>query len=67
MDLSDMDLNAIESGEVTVKGIEVNQPSNWECYLTPDLILNPTMGNEPNWFNRKMQELCFGFKWREKG
>jgi hypothetical protein len=22
-------------------------------------------GNEPNWFHRKMQELCFGFKWEK--
>ena len=43
--------------------------SDWQCHLIDGpngLILTPTKGNEPNWFHRKMQELCFGFKWRKK-
>ena len=43
--------------------------SDWQCEVIGGpmgLILVPTKGNEPNWFHRKMQELCFGFKWRKK-
>ena len=47
--------------------------SDWQCYLFGDadhpgpgsVVLVPVEGNEPNWFHRKMQELCFGFKWRK--
>ena len=47
--------------------------SDWHCYLFGDadrpgpgsVVLVPVEGNEPNWFHRKMQELCFGFKWRK--
>ena len=47
--------------------------SDWQCYLFGDadrpgpgsVVLVPFEGNEPNWFHRKMQELCFGFKWRK--
>lgn len=43
-------------------------PSPWICYLsgTPgafSAVYRPAMGHEPCWFHRKMQELCFGFKW----
>lgn len=46
-----------------------NEKSEWECVVvgfrtkTP-LIYRPSEGNVPNWFHRKMQELCFGVKWR---
>jgi hypothetical protein len=42
--------------------------SKWQCTLIggPNgAVYNPSEGNEPNWFHRKMQELCFGFKWRK--
>ena len=42
--------------------------SDWQCTLIggPNgAVYNPTEGNEPNWFHRKMQELCFGFKWEK--
>lgn len=43
--------------------------SKWQCTLIggPNgAVYNPSEGNEPNWFHRKMQELCFGFKWRKR-
>ncbi len=43
--------------------------SDWQCEVIGGpmgLVFVPTKGNEPNWFHRKMQELCFGFKWRKK-
>ena len=42
--------------------------SDWQCTLIggPNgAVYNPSEGNEPNWFHRQMQELCFGFKWRK--
>lgn len=42
--------------------------SKWQCHLTEGpygLTLTVAEGKEPNWFHRKMQELCFGFKWRK--
>ena len=45
------------------------KPSDWQCRLIDGpngVTYTPTKGNEPNWFHRKMQELCFGFKWRKK-
>jgi hypothetical protein len=29
------------------------------------IVYQPIKGQEPNWFHRKMQELCFGFQWRK--
>lgn len=48
--------------------------SEWTCWLMGDhgkskygaIVYNPVKGSEPNWFHRKMQELCFGFQWRKK-
>lgn len=48
--------------------------SDWQCYLFGDadrpgpgaIVFVPCEGNEPNWFHRKMQELCFGVQWRKK-
>ena len=38
--------------------------SSWQCALFgQDIVLIPFEGNEPCWFHRKMQELCFGVKW----
>ena len=42
--------------------------SNWQCQVIGGpmgIVLTPSEGHEPNWFHRKMQELCFGFKWRK--
>lgn len=42
--------------------------SKWQCHFTEGpygLTLTVIEGKEPNWFHRKMQELCFGFKWRK--
>lgn len=51
----------------------LNQPelSEWQCELVPHggATFHPCKGQVPNWFHRKMQELCFGVKWtktREK-
>ena len=56
--------------ESRLKGATLNIPkaSKWQCTLIggPNgAVYNPSEGNEPNWFHRKMQELCFGFKWRK--
>jgi hypothetical protein len=48
--------------------------SDWQCYLFGDadrpgpgaIVFTPIEGNEPNWFHRKMQRLCFGIQWRKK-
>lgn len=42
--------------------------SKWKCYLSGrntalEVIYIPIKDAEPNWFHRKMQEFCFGFKW----
>lgn len=42
--------------------------SKWQCTFISGPngpVYNPSEGNEPNWFHRKMQELFFGFKWRK--
>ena len=47
-------------------------PPDWECVLfgNPNVkgwstVFRPPSGLEPNWFHRKMQELCFGVKWKK--
>lgn len=37
----------------------------WRCRLTNNTYWNVEDGNQPNWFHRKMQQLCFGFKWEK--
>ena len=42
--------------------------SNWKCYLfgsTPGsgMMWQPYKGQEPNWFWRWMQYICFGNRW----
>jgi len=43
--------------------------SDWECVVISNgqwsTTFRPVKGSEPNWFHRKMQELCFGIKWRK--
>jgi len=51
------------------------EKSEWRVWLMGDhkekgpygaIIYHPAKGQEPNWFHRKMQELCFGFQWRKE-
>jgi hypothetical protein len=43
--------------------------SEWQCYMfggkpgDGSISWRPRKGQEPNWFWRKMQYLCFGNKW----
>lgn len=39
--------------------------SDWSAPCA-DITWTSREGHEPNWFHRKMQELCFGIKWRKK-
>jgi len=42
--------------------------SDWECELFGcgrSMVLKPVKGQEPSWFWRQMQYLCFGNKWRK--
>ena len=49
------------------KFIGVPEKSGWSCSLMGgEITITPTKGNEPNWFWRKMQYLCFGAKWTKK-
>ena len=46
--------------------LQVPEQSDWECEMYGTgrcMVYRPTKGNEPNWFWRKMQYLCFGNKW----
>lgn len=43
----------------------MNSKSDWYCeILGTELRYYPRNESVPNWFHRKMQELCFGFKWK---
>ena len=58
----------IEKSKIKTLG-KPPERSDWECQIfggPMGLTFVPTKGNEPNWFHREMQELCFGFKWRKK-
>lgn len=35
----------------------------WQMTLGGNLRWTPMKNEEPNWFNRKMMEFCFGVKW----
>jgi len=56
-----------------VSGIKLPEKSEWRVWLMGDhgksqhgaIVYQPNKGQEPNWFHRKMQELCFGFQWRK--
>lgn len=37
----------------------------WRIRLTHNTYWQVEEGKEPNWFHRKMQELCFGVKWEK--
>ena len=63
-------------GTETFTSFTLNIPerSEWRVWLMGDygksqhgaIVYQPVKGQEPNWFHRKMQELCFGFQWRKK-
>lgn len=53
------------SDPLEYRSIEIPKRSAWQVSCA-DIIWNPREGHEPNWFHRKMQEFCFGFKWRKK-
>jgi hypothetical protein len=69
---SDYVADANSSYSISVSSMP--KASKWHCYLFGDadrpgpgsVVLVPVEGNEPNWFHRKMQELCFGIQWRKK-
>jgi len=50
------------------------EKSGWKVWLMGDygknqhgaIVYHPNKGQEPNWFHRKMQELCFGVQWRKE-
>jgi hypothetical protein len=53
--------------------LKLPERSEWKVWLMGDhdsgqlgaIVYHPIKGREPNWFHRKMQELCFGFQWRK--
>jgi len=45
--------------------LEIPEKSDWHCHIA-GMIYMPDKNDEPNWFHRKMQELCFGAKWVKK-
>lgn len=53
-----------DSSQSTMKLSGIKQPKyGWKCNLTRNTYWMVEEGMEPNWFHRKMQEPCFGFKW----
>lgn len=44
--------------------------SEWSCRLFDKvgnvIVWTPDKGEEPNFFHRWMQRLCFGFKWTKE-
>ena len=53
---------------IEFKAIESPEYSEWQCHLfggnsDNGISWRPLKGEEPNWFWRKMQYLCFGNKW----
>ncbi len=59
-------VNRIEGG-FYASTLKVPEKSEWTVLVIHNFVLHPDKGAEPNWFHRKMQELCFGFKWRKRG
>jgi hypothetical protein len=42
-----------------------NPKYTWKCHLIKGVWWMAEEGKQPNWFHRKMQEFCFGFKWEK--
>lgn len=38
---------------------------SWKCCIHPGTYWHVEEGKQPNWFHRKMQSICFGFKWEK--
>lgn len=60
-------------GELPTENYNLNiikppEQSEWEALLTPDgkMKFIPYKGGHPNWFHRKMQQLCFGIRWQKR-
>lgn len=51
--------------------MDLPELSNWECHLFGSsgngITWRPLKGEEPNWFWRKLQFLCFGNRWIKIG
>ncbi len=46
--------------------VTISMPKyTWRCQLLTGTYWNVEEGKEPNWFHRKMQQLCFGIKWEK--
>lgn len=52
---------------MNVETIKVPENSSWQCELFGSgpmgICFRPPKGQEPNWFWRWMQYLCFGNRW----
>ena len=67
------ELSWYTQGMPEVEIIKLPEKSEWRVWLMGDygksphgaIVYQPNKGQEPNWFHRKMQELCFGFQWRK--
>ena len=61
-----------EKKRFEVYTIPATEWSDWKCYMFGNepnltgLVWTPMKGQEPNWFWRKMQYLCFGNFWVKK-
>ena len=55
-----------DSSQSTMRLSGIKTPRyTWKCKLTHNTYWMVEEGKEPNWFYRKMQELCFGIKWEK--
>jgi hypothetical protein len=53
-------------GWTTYDKMAIKTPKyTWKCILTHNTFWMVEEGKQPNWFHRKMQQLCFGFKWEK--
>lgn len=57
----------MDSTELHIKESFVFKPPVyvWRCQLIPGTYWCVEEGKQPNWFHRKMQQLCFGIKWEK--
>ena len=73
--IDDKGFVALKIPEELLKMTAPPEKSEWKVWLMGDnkekgpygaIVYHPNKGQEPNWFHRKMQELCFGFQWRKE-
>lgn len=64
---SDFSANTTSLYGINTKTFTLSIPerSNWTVQLLGNVYYTPEKNKEPNGFHRKMQELCFGVKWRK--